>query len=304
MPPRGRRTKPKHANRSPLLVAGIAALALAAVAAAIVWNANDTDASERFADVHALAIHPDDPDVLLVATHRGLMRGTESDGWTRVGATRDDLMGFLQHPTDSSTMWSSGHPENPRPGFSNLGVRRSTDGGLTWDPIALPGVDFHAMTISRADPDRLWGHAGGALHRSDDGGATWSVVNEELRTVSALAAHPTQRDRLLAASAGNVIESADGGRTWSTLSQTQALGLAIDPTDANVVYAATGTSVQRSDDGGRSWRALGLDAPGGGIAHLAVSPHDANVIYAATYAGVIHGTKDAGATWRVVHANE
>lgn len=250
-----------------------------------------------FGDVHGLAVHPQDRDVVFVATHRGLFKGGP-EGFERVGVGQDDLMGFTLHPSDAEVAWSSGHPAAGSGGPFNLGVRRSTDGGATWESLALPGVDMHAMAASPANPERLWGHASGGLRRSDDGGATWRVVSTQLPRISSLAASPTDANVVFAATGESVHRSEDGGVSWKPAGPA-ALGLAL-ARDGTTFYVATGMQVSRSEDAGVTWETLSLRDEAGHLAHVAVSPQDPDVVYAATYRGAVFRSDDAGATWRTL----
>jgi photosystem II stability/assembly factor-like uncharacterized protein len=56
-------------------------------------------------------------------------------------------------------------------------VVRSTDGGTTWEAVAVPrAADWEA--VGRADDDAIWVAGGGARLRSTDDGATWEVIAE------------------------------------------------------------------------------------------------------------------------------
>lgn len=250
-----------------------------------------------FGDVHGLAVHPQEAGVVFVATHRGLFRGGEG-GFERVGLGSDDLMGFSLHPSDASVAWSSGHPAAGSEGPFNLGVRKSSDGGATWETLALPGVDMHAMAVSPADPDRLWGHAAGGLRRSDDGGRTWEVVSTQLPRIASLVASPTSADVVYAATGENVHRSEDGGATWKPAGPA-ALGLAL-ARDGSTFYLAAGTHLSRSADAGGTWTTLPLRDAAGHLAHVAVSPQDPDVVYAATYRGAVFQSDDGGQTWRTL----
>ena len=62
--------------------------------------------------------------------------------------------------------------------YENLNVIKSIDGGISWKEISkgVNGpVDFHAMGISTANPDILYGWFSG-LQKSEDGGYTWKKI--------------------------------------------------------------------------------------------------------------------------------
>jgi photosystem II stability/assembly factor-like uncharacterized protein len=248
-----------------------------------------------FTDVHGIAVDPEDPDVLYVATHHGLIRGKDGT-WERVGSMQDDLMGFSMHPDDNGTFWTSGHPR----GGGNMGVRHSTDGGFTWTQLSLDGVDFHAMTVSPADPDVVWGAWRGSVYHSTDGARTWQTY-PDAPAARSLTAHPTERDTLFATTQAGIERSTDAGRTWQPFAEVPAFGLAIAASDPGVLYAGIAGGVSRSTDGGATWQTLPLrtSAP---VGFLAIHPGDASDVWAATYATGIRRTTDGGQTWTELKA--
>lgn len=305
MPPKGRKAQSKG-TLSPALLGGVvvAALVIGGIAVMAMRSNGDVVTSEReyvpvssFSDVHGLAVNPEDPREIYVATHHGLIRGVNDNEWARVGGMQDDLMGFSMHPTNGSMFWTSGHPR----GGGNMGVRQSTDGGFNWRVTWNERVDFHAMTVSPADPDRLWGFYGRQLYESTDGGSQWNVANPSPPAMRALAADPADAATLYATTQGGISKSIDGGKTWTSLSSTPALGIAIDPTNAQTVYAGGQNSLWKSTDAGQTWTPLRAPASGA-YAYLSVSPKEPTTVYAATYETGIYKTVDSGETWTQVKA--
>lgn len=300
---KGRKAQAKR-TLSPALIGGIvvAVLVVGGIAFLAMRNNGDVITSEReyvpvssFSDVHGLAVNPENPREIYVATHHGLIRGLDDKEWSRVGSMQDDLMGFSMHPTNGSTFWTSGHPR----GGGNMGVRQSTDDGFTWRTTWNDRVDFHAMTVSPADPDILWGYYGGKLYQSTDAGVAWSVVNLSPPPMRGLAADPTDASTLYATVQGGVSKSTDAGKTWTSLAGIPAFGIAIDHTNAQTMYAGGQNALWKSIDGGATWAPLLLPRPGT-IAYLSVSRTDPNIVYAASYETGIYKTTDAGATWALV----
>lgn len=243
-----------------------------------------------FSDIHGIAVNPEDPSEIYVATHHGLIRG-KNGTWERVGRMQDDLMGFSMHPSNGSTFWTSGHPA----GGGNMGVRQSTDGGFTWTQLSLDGVDFHAMTVSPADANVLWGAWRGSIYHSTDGGRTWDTY-ANAPSARSLTAHPLEKETLFATTQTGVQRSTDAGMTWAPFADVPALTIAIDPTDPGTMFAGLTSGISRSADAGKTWTPLPLrtTAP---VGYIAINPHDGADLWAATYATAIHHTTDGGATW-------
>lgn len=244
-------------------------------------------------DIHGIAIDPTDASVLYVATHSGLLRLVDEAQWSHVGTARDDYMGFAPHPSDPNVFWASGHPRTG----GNLGVIRSTDGGQTWERIGLEGVDFHAMAVSAAEPQRLYGGWRGQVLRSDDGGHKWGPVKPLSPT--GFATHPRDPEVVYAATGRSVHRSDDGATSWQEISTIPALGVAVDPASPDVLYVGTSEDVYRSNDGGQRWTALGLPTKAS-YAYFATHAATPGLLYVASYQAGIYKSVDSGATWSTV----
>lgn len=252
-------------------------------------------------DIHGLAIDPHDPSVLYVATHGGLFRAKDDTDWSAVTQEPFDMMGFTLE-AQSGTMYASGHPAMG----GLLGFARSTDRGQSWEILSLGGqVDFHAMTVSLAKPDRVWGYWRGDLMRSDDAGRTWQSSSAGVAppNVASLASHATDPDTLFAATSQGVHVSRDGGATFEPLPSTPArfTAIATSPADPALVLAAHANGLDVSRDGALTWTTypLGISADDAAAA-LAVHPTSAGTFYMGSYRGQIWKSVDGGADWTVV----
>lgn len=262
---------------------------------------------ERFSDIHGLAVDPNDPSVLYVATHHGLIRGSSTrEGswqWALVGSYRADFMGFSMHP-NGKTFYASGHkvPDAPL-----MGVARSDDGGFSWKIIALRGhVDFHAMTLSRANPARLyaWYYGDGKFYTSADGGYSWdSFKPQGLSSVLSLAADPTDEHTVWAATQTGLYRSTDGGRSFELISfaSEPVIAVAIDPSDREKLYVSTETGAYKSTDGGQTWQELPLADT---VGHFAIAPSDAAIVYAGTHRAAVYRSTEGGTSWQLIKRGE
>ncbi len=272
-------------------------------------TSGDYEPVSTFMDIHGIAVHPTDGSVLYVATHHGLIRGVEDKDWALVGRFRADFMGFSLHPTDGKVMYGSGHypPQAP-----NIGVAKSTDGGLTWEIIALKGkVDFHTMAISRANPQLLWGWYAQRLHRSQDAAKTWEIVPANgVEGIAALAPDPRDADTVWAASTQGLYRSQNAGLSFDLVAfpGTPVATVAISPQDPSVLYVALlGEGLRKSLDGGQNWEAINQGIAlrsDDAIEYLAIDPQNPRVVYAATYRAGIFKSADAGQSWKVIKPSE
>jgi photosystem II stability/assembly factor-like uncharacterized protein len=194
-------------------------------------------------------------------------------------------------------------------------LRRSRDGGSTWDTILeLSRSDFRpgagivvpVFAAHPTDPNVVFqsimgatGHGNqGVLRRSDDQGQTFkevlfSAVRVPRRIVGGRGSVPGRFYATLSSDevASAVFKSDDGGVTWTETSPTGELaphamidGLAYDPTAPDRVWVApTYGSVRASENGGTTWTEI--SPSDWEVSDLALGVDGAN-LYAATKNGV------------------
>jgi photosystem II stability/assembly factor-like uncharacterized protein len=264
--------------------------------------------------IHGLALDRQNPEVVYVATHTGLVRLRPEGGPEWVGEHRFDLMGFTAHPKEARLVYASGHPDVPtyaREKVGNLGLLVSRDGGRTWESVALKGrADFHALTFSSQGGGQLlgWSVAGQpGLYRIST--RTWEVERlpaQGLANVWSLSASPAAAAPLLAGTSAGLRGSRDGGATWSAVAGVPASAAVTavsyhvsDPSRAYAYVHQPGVGLVQSIDGGATWRSTGLytgsDSP---VVALAVGPGERVVV--ATTGADISCSRDGGRTWEKV----
>ena len=217
--------------------------------------------------VHAIAVDPEDPDRLYVATHEGLGAWTE-EGLVRVSRSTGDFMGFAVGP--AGVLYGSGHPGRGEDAPFALGLISSEDGGRTWDPVSLSGeADFHAMT---ADDDGVIGYAASnSLLRVSPDGQDWE--DREIATgFYDLAADPTSERVFGTTSEGVLVVSEDGGRSFDAVPDAPALLLVEVFEDGTLLGVAPDGALLLGDRDG-TWESAGARA-GEGLQALAVGPDD------------------------------
>lgn len=249
-------------------------------------------APDSYSHVHGLGVNPAD-EALFVATHDGLFRAANAeDQLERVGASRQDTMGFTV--VSDNTFLGSGHPD-PRAGSAKpLGLIVSDDAGVSWRPLSLGWqVDLHVIRVG----NRLtYGvdAVSGSLLVSDDAASSWSV-GQPPKPLFDLAVDPDDERHLIAAADDGLYRSRDRGSRWQAIRDAPA-GLLVWPRRGpRVIYAATRTgALFRSEDAGRNWRRTGAlrGKPAAMTAHR-------NEVYVALADGVVKLSRDGGRTWAV-----
>lgn len=209
--------------------------------------------------VHAVAIDPDRPDAVLMATHDGLFVVTPQ-GHERVGPVID-LMGF--DVVSAGHYVASGHPgagvDMPDP----VGLIESTDGGRTWTARSRAGEsDFHALTG--------WGAGalavGHGLERTDDL-ETWTTTDQAPDVYDVSTADGQE---VIVTNEDGPQRSLDGGATWAELPGAPVLQL-VEHSSPGVAAGVTPEGVVHvTEDSGSSWAQVGdFDAPPQALAVVA-----------------------------------
>ena len=147
-------------------------------------------------DIHGMAFSLGEEKTLLVSTPRDIFSSSDD------GATFQSLMssGSLQYPY---CRWVAVKADDPQTMFvangdaaiGNTGtIRRSTDGGKSWEERPLPvepNSPVWNFATNPADPDLILANSVyGELYRSEDGGENWGKIKKEFTEVRALAWTP------------------------------------------------------------------------------------------------------------------
>ena len=145
------------------------------------------------------------------------------------------------------------------------GVWKTTNGGVTWEPIfdSQPISSIGAISVAPSDPNVIYvgtGEAdfrsnltyGNGVYKSIDGGSTWKNIGlTASRHISRIAIDPHNPDVVFVAAMGSaygpsaergVFRSTDGGTTWQKVlfkdENTGAIDITLDPDNPKTVWAA------------------------------------------------------------------
>ncbi|MBV8497078.1 MAG: glycosyl hydrolase, partial [Gammaproteobacteria bacterium] len=232
-----------------------------------------------------VAIHPTNPDIVLVAAlghafgpneERGIYR--TSDGgqtWKRVLFKDRDTGGidvaFDPHHPDTvfASLWQVRRtPWGFASGGPGSGLYRSHDGGLTWTQLSSHGLPEGPLgrigvSVSGADGQRVYAAVEakeGGIFRSDDGGASWTRINSDHRFrqrawyYSHIFADPAARDTVYVLNTG-AFRSVNGGKDFELLPAPHGdhHALWIDPLAPQRLINGNDGGATLSIDGGQTW---------------------------------------------------
>src|SRR5215211_2082094 len=190
---------------------------------------------------------------------------TTGDAFVRVGAhTRLQGSGAQCLALDGDTVYV---------GCRGSGLKRSADGGDSFEDLPLPEPDVFSVAVSAADGAVYAGTEPSGLFRSRDGGESWEelVALQEIPSradwsfpprpwtshVRWIAPSPHDRELVLVGiELGGLMRTEDGGGSFSDHRPEAARDvhcLAWHPSAPGRAYEAGGDGAAWSRDGGRSW---------------------------------------------------
>lgn len=246
------------------------------------------------AEIRAIAVHPQDPQVVYAGTNHGPYRSTDSgEHWER-----------LDFPDAGMIVWSFlFHPKNPQIlylGTAPAAVYRSTNGGDSWKRLTLcesagaVNMGFPVRVIRLAadptNPDEIYaGLEVSGVIRSLDGGETWSDCSHDLLRLA-------QQEHL---------KSRIGSDT-DIEGMMDSHALVVSAAQPGTVFLATRMGLFRSADRGVTWKDIevGRFSPLTYARDVQVSPQDPRVLYTAlspaarSEAGSLYRSQDLGHTWQ------
>jgi photosystem II stability/assembly factor-like uncharacterized protein len=261
--------------------------------------------------VHGLGIDPSDSSILYIATHGDFYKSVDGAIPVKVDNQRVDYMAFNAPQTAGTPLYSSGHPSTG----GNTGLIKSTDGGQTWQVVATvldPPVDFHAMAVSKSDPNTIIGFDSGGrgLFKTTDAGKTWDKFDYPGQYVTALAISPSDPKVIFAGTNDGVYQSNDGAASWAQINQYKGIGvmaLAFDA-DGNLYASTEESGLAKSSDLGKTWEGV-KRAPDNLTATSLVVDSENKALYVAGYAApqgyqeVFKGGLD-GSEWQLIGTNK
>ncbi len=155
----------------------------------------------------ALAVKPDDPDVLCAGTGGGTISRSTDGGlsWTIVkqgtaGSEFQEVPKIVFHPLAPTVGYATTYGSLD----TTLDVWKTTDGGATWNRTALQKFATWSIVVDPTDPGIVYvGSFSGVLstvYRTTDGGGSWTPLGDGLPPASymwSLKIHPDEPSNIV-----------------------------------------------------------------------------------------------------------
>ena len=224
--------------------------------------------------IWSLAIDPVDPDIIFAGTCPSAIYRTKDGGlnWEKLPVELAETCSNIEIPRVTTIAVDPVDHNNVWVGMEVDGVRRSRDGGDSWETVAngITHDDIHSIAIAPGPPK------------------TCLIV--------------TPRD---------IFSSTDEGESFDPLGAASKMAinsfrvLTVKPDDPQVVFLGNGQAdygglgaLYRSRDRGRSWETLPMyTAPNGTVWNFATHPSDPDYLLASSVNGQVFCSADGGDSW-------
>ncbi len=250
-----------------------------------------------------------DGKALLAPSHAGLAVYQDNAWWEAPGS----IHSFSGFSVTESAIYASGHSEPGAPLRSPVGLLRSTDGGRTWQPLALAGeADLHLLAAGyRSNAIYVLNTRANSampapgLYVTHDEGKRWrrAAARDLEGEIHGLTAHPRQAGTVAVATGRGLYLSRDAGESFLRLDGREpATAVAFDIEGKRLRYARALSNevIEAGLDGGKR-RALRLPPLKlDYVTCLAQNPSDERILAFATRRRDVYLTNDGGLSWRQI----
>ena len=267
-------------------------------------------------DQHAVAFHPDNPDIILVGNDGGVYRA--QDGMAN--ATHLNTLPITQFYTCEI---DHSFPERLYGGAQDNSTMRTLTGSTNdWEVIY--GGDGFRVRVDPVNNQYIYAeYQYGVLGRSVDGGsnfdyATDGILNGDRFNWNTPFVLNPKDPSILFFGSQRLYKSVDRAENWIAISPDLTentspavtpfgtiTAISVSPVNDQIIYVGTDNgNVQVSSDGGTTWTLVSTSLPDRWVTSVTADPADQNTSYV-TYSGYrfgeyvahIYKTEDLGITW-------
>jgi photosystem II stability/assembly factor-like uncharacterized protein len=192
----------------------------------------------------------------------------------QAGGGTTDFAISIQDPNVMYSAFGSGGG-----GSNHGGVNKSTDGGVTWQPVG-----FQLEHGFELNPETCMPY--GFRHLAID------PANDDILFAA---------QEIPAIETGKLYKTTDGGATWSEVYATSSYikGIEVSALNSDLVVFVTRSEVYKSEQGGEadSWQVITPPEASSTLLTIALSPHNRQVYVIGTHDQGLYYTVDGGISW-------
>lgn len=199
--------------------------------------------------VNIVHVDPSNPSVIYLGAPAGGIWKSTNNGtnWTPL---TDDLpqigvSGIAVDYSDSNTIYIATGDKDAGDSYC-VGVYKSTDGGLTWNPTGTMGGSNPSragdIIIHPTNNQILWCATSNGIYKTTNAGISWTQVQAGDFSQGNIRLKPGDPTKVYASSENSFFRSVDTGSTFtavtvSTIATTSRIIIDVTPANSNLVYA-------------------------------------------------------------------
>jgi len=240
-----------------------------------------------------------------------------SFNWVSLGPTPGAYFGYGN--ISSRVVSGAYDPVDPNIvylGPANGGVWKSTNGGLSWQPLTdqQASLSMGAIEVDPNNRNIIYAGTGEATYsgtsyygkgvlKSTDSGLTWTLNSSGLPSTtyfSRLKVRPNNSVQLLAALGNNgLYRSTNSGVSWTQILTSRVDDIVFSPTGDTAFVIGGTEGLRRSINGGATFSSFGTGLTTGTRSHFDLAKSNPAYMYAAVYNSnvTVFKSTNYGATW-------
>lgn len=260
-----------------------------------------TGAYNGMGQCSSIATHPTNDKIAYFGSQAGGLWRT-SDG----GATYTPLTDNLPNSNAENVVLDQTDPRNiyiTLGQYTSLGIYKSTDEGVNWNPTGLvfpltSAVNIYDVEMSPVNNKYLFAATSYGIYRTINSGDSWQLqTSGDYSSVTFKPGSGTVLYAALRGAPGKIMKSTNTGATWTQVYTTTVnnseLDIQVSAANPSFLAVNTGGQIYTSFDEGVTWAVKGVIPQSG--PKFAVSPTDPNIMMGGYFE--VYRSTDCGATW-------
>ena len=199
--------------------------------------------------VNLVHVDPSNPSVIYLGAPAGGIWKSINNGSTWIPLTDElpqiGVSGIAVDYSDSNTIYIATGDKDAGDSYC-VGVYKSTDGGLTWNPTGTMGGSNPSragdIIIHPTNNQILWCATSNGIYKTTNAGISWTQVQAGDFSQGNIRLKPGDPTKVYASSENSFFRSVDTGSTFtavtvSTIATTSRIIIDVTPANSNLVYA-------------------------------------------------------------------